>query len=531
MKPQVLRAAPPDSSRRVVALSLPRLRLGRGEGNEVVLPGASVHPVHALFLLRDQGYEVVDLSGEGVRLNGRRVARAAVQAGDVVHIAHHQIEIGATASATSGAEPEATRAAAHVDPPAAPAILRVLARSGWRSIRLPRRPAFIGSSSDNDVVLDDPSVSRWHCRLLPGRAGFEVEDLVSTNGTFVNGVRVVRSAVPIGSELRLGRAVAHLLAAEIAAAEEPPTFAGLVGSSPLMLALYRSIARLAAERDPVLLLGETGTGKELVARALQACGPRRDRPFVALNCGALPREIVESEMFGHERGAFSGAIRERRGLFEEADGGTLFLDEVAELGSEIQSKLLRFLESGEVRRVGSNRPRRVDVRVIAACNRSLREMVQTGRFRLDLFHRLSVIELRLPPLRERLEDLPALIQHFLGNAGGSGKVVGAAAMARLLEHAWPGNVRELRNVLRRASLGAEGAVIGREHLDLDRETPVGPQAPPTPLADIERRAIQIALHRNRGNKAAACRELGIARSTFFEKLRRYGIGALGRRES
>jgi DNA-binding NtrC family response regulator len=528
MKPQVLRAEPPDSSRRVVPLSLPRLRLGRGDGNEVVLPGASVHPVHALLLLRDRGYEVVDLSGEGVRLNGRRVARAAVQPGDVVAIADHEIEIGETGSGAASAEPEATRAAARVEPPASPAILRVLTRSRWRNVRLPRRPTFVGSSSDNDVVLDDPSVSRWHCRLLPGRAGFEVEDLVSTNGTFVNGVRVARSAIPVGSELRLGRTVAHLLAAEAVAAEEPPTFAGLVGQSPPMLALYQRISRLAAERDPVLLFGETGTGKELVARALHACGPRRDRPFVALNCGALPRELVESEMFGHERGAFSGAIRERRGLFEEADGGTLFLDEVAELSPEIQSKLLRFLESGEVRRVGSNRPRCVDVRVVAACNRSLWEMVQAGRFRLDLFHRLSVIELRLPPLRERLEDLPSLVQHFLGGAGGSGKVVDAAAMARLLEHTWPGNVRELRNVLRRASLRAEGAVIGREHLELDREAPFAGQAPCASLADIERRAIQIALNRNRGNKAAACRELGIARSTFFEKLRRYGLGAMGR---
>jgi DNA-binding NtrC family response regulator len=536
MRSVAIRLSFVDSDHAPVCLGGPRIRVGSGAGNELVLRGMRVQPVHALLVRSEDGFEVLDFSGEGIELNGRRVFRAALHGGDHLRIGgqHLRLELIPGSERRLSVDPEQTSlfaAVPELSPPPVAAVLRARIRNVWRTLSLRGRAVFIGKSSDNDLVLDEPTVSRWHCRLWPALPGHEVEDLGSTNGTLVNGARVERAALRLGSELRLGRAVVHYVAA--GADGSPPehsSYAGLVGSSAAMAEVFRAIARYAGENDPVLLGGETGTGKELVARALHTGGPRREQPFVALNCGALPRDLVESELFGHERGAFSGAVAQRRGLFEEAEGGTLFLDEVADLGAEAQAKLLRVLESGEVRRVGANQARRIDARVIAAVNRPFPELLARGRLRLDLYHRLSVVEIRLPPLRERLEDVPLLARHFL--EAGSGKALSEAALGRLQEHAWPGNVRELRNVLRRASLHAEGAVIEPEHLEIEAAYAAEAEVV-TPvlgnLAEIERRAILLALRRHRGNKAAACRELGIARSTFFEKLRRYGVG--GERDS
>jgi DNA-binding NtrC family response regulator len=532
MRSVAIRLSFVDSEHAPVCLGGARIRVGSGAGNELVLRGLRIRPIHALFVRSGDGFEILDYSGEGVELNGRRVFRAALQGGDFLRIGGQFLRLelipGGGRQALTDQEPTGLCAAApELAPPAIAAMLRARIRGVWRTLPLRGRAVFLGKSYDNDLVLDDPTVSRWHCRISPTPAGHEVEDLGSTNGTLVNGARVERAALCLGSELRLGRAVVHYLASTCeGTGDNLSSYAGLVGASPAMAEVFRAIARYAGESDPVLLFGETGTGKELVARALHTTGPRKDRPFVALNCGALPRDLVESELFGHERGAFSGALTQRRGLFEEAEGGTLFLDELAELAPEMQAKLLRALESGEVRRVGANQARRIETRVVAAVNRPVCELVDRGRLRRDLYHRLSVVEIRLPPLRERLEDIPLLARHFL--EAGTGKTLSAAALVRLQEHCWPGNVRELRNVLRRASLRTEGSVIEPAHLEIENacaaEAKGGTSAPGN-LAEIERKAILLALRRHRGNKSAACRELGIARSTFFEKLRRYGVGA------
>jgi DNA-binding NtrC family response regulator len=500
------------------------MRIGRGRGNEVTLRGARVHPLHAVLVHRDGAVELFDLSGEGVLVEGRRVGRALLRAGDFLRIGDELLRLESglgvrahtpDADTTQSLDPEPR-------PPLHPAQIRVQIRGCWRSHGIPcDRPSFLGKSPDNDVIVEEPTVSRWHCRLVPGEGSYEIEDLCSTNGTFVNGDRVERAPLRLGAEIRLGRARLQFLAtAHPEPAHRGTTFVGLVGGSAAMARVFAAIARYAALRDPVLLYGETGTGKELVARALHSRSTRPEAPYVALNCGAIPRDLVESELFGHERGAFSGAVGSRAGLFEEANGGTLFLDEVAELTADAQAKLLRALESGEVRRVGANQMRTVDVRVVAACNRPLADLVRAGRFRRDLFHRLCVVEISLPPLRDRLDDLERLCLHFLGAAG---KGLRPEAVDRLRAHRWPGNVRELRNVLRRATLCAEGAVIGPEHLVFDADASPADGEGPGPLAEIERRAILHALHRHDGNKTAACRELGISRSTFFEKLRRYGL--------
>jgi DNA-binding NtrC family response regulator len=303
-----------------------------------------------------------------------------------------------------------------------------------------------------------------------------------------------------------------------------------VAASPVMRGVLELVDRAAAARAPVLVLGESGTGKELVARRLHFASARVAAPFVAVNCKALAESVLESELFGHERGAFTGAVSEHAGCFERADSGTLFLDEIGEVSEAFQAKLLRVLQDGEVLRVGGSHPRRVDVRVVAATNRDLAAEVAAGRFREDLFYRLNVIPVRLPPLRERRDDIVPLARHFLAQLGReSGRPLGldAAAEARLLEHGWPGNARELRNVLERAAVLASGDLLGPEDLLLE-PPPRGP-APPahgTLQQHLERAAaerIRVALGATGGRRAEAAARLGIDRATLFRWMRRLGL--------
>ena len=311
-------------------------------------------------------------------------------------------------------------------------------------------------------------------------------------------------------------------------------YAGLVGRSPAMVELLRTLDRVTDSTLPVVLFGESGTGKELVARALHQHGPRRDRSFVAVNCGALPEPLLESELFGHVRGAFTGADRDRRGLFEVADGGTLFLDEIADTSLAMQTRLLRVLQEHEVRRVGDEKTRRVDVRIVAASNRDLEGLVGRGEFREDLYYRLNVVPIRVPPLRERVPDIPDLAEHILNRPAGGGapRAIARAALARLCAYAWPGNVRELENELARAGALADGTI------EVAHLSPQVAAAAPAPSAKpargrelqlrpqieaLERSLVEEALRRTGGNQTAAARLLGLSRFGLQKKLRRYGI--------
>jgi len=304
----------------------------------------------------------------------------------------------------------------------------------------------------------------------------------------------------------------------------------LIGQSPAMVAVYRTIARVAPLDTTVLIEGETGTGKELVARAIHHASPRAGRPFVVVDCAALPETLVESELFGHEKGAFTGATQSRRGLLEAADGSTCLLDEVGELSLPLQAKLLRVLQERVVRRVGGNAPIPVDVRLIAATNRDLRKAVEEGRFREDLYYRLNVVTIRVPPLRERPQDIPLLAQHFLRKwAAATGKPVTGFAretLERLARHAWPGNVRELEHVVERAVALATSSILLPEDLPPD-VGPAGPPAPPTlppgrrmTLEELKRWYVERVLAETGGNKARAAEILGIDRRTLYRLLER-----------
>ncbi len=323
----------------------------------------------------------------------------------------------------------------------------------------------------------------------------------------------------------------------IADGEVAPEGSGLVGSGAAMMEIVRAVARVGDSSATVLLTGESGTGKELVARALHWASPRRDGPFVAINCAAVPEPLLESEFFGHERGAFTGAVGRKRGRFERADGGTLFLDEVGDMSLVLQAKLLRTLEEREVERVGSEKGLPVDVRIVAATNRILRERVVEGSFRDDLFHRLAVAELHLPPLRERMEDLEELVVHFASlfseRYGRSVRGVSEGAFRRLRAHHWPGNVRELRNVVDRAVLNCRGGWIREGDLKLNGDVSalspgggtneIGGYSPNTSLEEVERDHIARVLDHTDGVMQAAAEILGIHRNTLTRKVERYGL--------
>jgi DNA-binding NtrC family response regulator len=315
----------------------------------------------------------------------------------------------------------------------------------------------VGTARDNALPVADFTVSRYHLDVSVKPGGILVTDLGSTNGTYIGAVRIERAIVPPGTLLRLGGTTIRFddaVRRTVPAVAPPPSeLAGMLGASPHMLRLFADIERIAASPTSVLIVGESGTGKERVAQALHARSGRARSPLVTIDCGALSSSLLASELFGHERGAFTGADRQHRGAFERAADGTVFLDEIGELPGADQSALLGVLERRRFRRVGGSAELELEARVIAATNRDLRAEVNNGRFRQDLYHRLAVVVLRLAPLRERRDDIPLLVDHFareLGAAGPIEDLFGADQLARWHKHPWPGNVRELRNAVEAA---------------------------------------------------------------------------------
>ncbi len=333
-------------------------------------------------------------------------------------------------------------------------------------VLLPGEQVTLGASAEADVLVADPTVSARHCVVVHAGRSLDVTDLDSRNGVRVGGARVRQAMCGAGAGFELGRTTVRFEdATELAADDDAPSLFGVVGRSPPMRRLAAAVRGVASMRIPVLLRGESGTGKDVIARAIHAEGARAKRPFVAINAATIRPELAESELFGHERGAFTGAIRERKGAFREANGGTLFLDEIAQLPLDVQAKLLRVVEEGSVRPLGGEVDHRVDVRLIVATCEPLEAMVRERRFRADLYQRIAVCVLRVPALRERPEDIPRLARHLLATSEIGPRDLASCAVGALCRHAWPGNVRELRNVLVQAALLAPRGQILAQHVN------------------------------------------------------------------
>jgi transcriptional regulator with GAF, ATPase, and Fis domain len=397
----------------------------------------------------------------------------------------------------------------------------------------------IGSHPANDLVLVDPRVSRFHCVITRADRAWRIQDVSSLNGTFLGDVAVRDADIPPRAEIRIGDSVIEVR--ETATATDVDVldqamFGEMFGQSRAMQRLFALIEKVAASDSNVLVMGESGTGKELIASEIVRRGDRSKKPFIIVDCGAIAPSLVDSELFGHTRGAFTGATRDRIGAFEAANGGTVFLDEVGELPLDLQPKLLRALESREIRRLGENEGRKIDVRVIAATNRELSREVNQGRFREDLYYRLSVVTLHSPPLRERREDIELLIRAFLSALGPrlDSTLFDDEAFARLTRYDWPGNVRELRNyverciVLRAALPTDEGSIApprgeakpAEEPVDLDVSFR---DAKERSIVAFERKYVEALMAWSGGNISRAARRANMDRMNLYRILQRSGL--------
>ena len=394
----------------------------------------------------------------------------------------------------------------------------------------------IGAHPSCDLVIEDPTVSRFHCEIVIGDRGAVVRDLGSSNGTVLDGVRVVEGYLKRGSLLRLGRSVVrfqYMGKRNRITLSNRNVFGLLVGHSVVMRAMFAVLERAAKTDITILLEGETGTGKSAAARSLHLESPRKDGPFVMLDCGSIPGNLLESELFGHVKGSFTGADADRVGAFEEASGGTIFLDEIGELPLELQTKLLSVLENRQIRRVGHNLHRNIDVRVIAATNRDLRAEVNAGRFREDLYYRIAVVQIKLPPLRQRLEDLPLLAEMLLARMGIAEErvreIMTPDFVRSLRSAAWPGNIRELRNYLEQYLVFDEVMITstpatedGDPRIRVDASIPFS-EARQQVLNEFERLYATELLRLHEGKVSQAAAEAGIDRTYLYRLLRRHKL--------
>lgn len=393
------------------------------------------------------------------------------------------------------------------------------------------RPVSVGSAPDNHVVLADQTVSRYHVELTRAIGGLRIRDLGSLNGTQLGSLGVNDVIAPLGSTVRLGNTMLRLEDAESREApqdDDVVEIPSIVGDSPAIRQVRRTVYKLAGASSSVLIQGETGTGKELVARAIHDLSDRAGHPFVVVDCGSMPATLIASELFGHERGAFTGADRRHQGAFERAGTGTIFLDELGELPLQVQSMLLGVLERREFRRIGGERELDVKARVIAATNRDLRAEVNKGAFRADLYFRLAITKVLLPPLRERTQDIDALVSHFAEHLSGQPHTAlfSAEALALLRTQSWSGNIRELRNVVEAALTmgqlklegGAEGNLEpGAEQLQSYRD------ARALALTRFEQVYLRDLMARFDNNASEAARQARMDRPYLLSLLRRHGL--------
>jgi DNA-binding NtrC family response regulator len=515
-----------------------RVVVGRGETCDVVVPDSAVSRQQVALTFVDGKCHLEDLSGKGTMVAGASQTNAVLTDGSDLALGQWRAVYRERTSSDSDQATDVQGTATSLQPREAVKAYQsaqVRVRQGHTEAlhKLTADAFTVGKEAGVDLVLPDKFLSGRHLKISRKDDGFHVVDLNSRNGTFLGNVRLFEADVPFFTTLRLGET--ELTLEPAAAARKETNFHGIIGNDASVRQLAELIERVAPSSAAVAIFGESGTGKELVAHALHARSTRAEKPFIPVNCAAISKELIESELFGHEKGSFTGATNARKGAFEEADGGTIFLDEIGELPYDLQAKLLRALESGEIKRVGASRPTNVDVRIVAATNKDLMAATRENRFREDLYYRLCVIPLHLAPLRNRRGDIVGLAEHFVRQFAPRGQTVRftSAALERLQTHAWPGNIRELRNAVHRALLLRKGPMIDGLDLSFDSEVnpEVGIAVPELPpgmtleqmLLKLERQIVEAALRRFSNNRERVARELGVARSTLFKRLKDWGL--------
>jgi DNA-binding NtrC family response regulator len=521
------------------ALDGTRTVLGRGEGSDVVIPDTEVSRSQAALIFDGNSVILEDLSGKGTMVGGMPVHRTVkLTDGMDIVLGQWRAIFKERSSAENEGPTDVGIGRTVIQPKEATSpwqAAQVRVRQGHaESVHRMLGDSFtVGKDAGNDLVVPDRFISSKHLKIARKDNWFHVIDKNSTNGSFLGAVRIYEAEVPFFTTLRMGET--ELVLEPVSQNRKDNSFYGIIGNDASVRQLAELIERVAPSSAAVAIFGESGTGKELVANAVHARSNRAERAFIPVNCAAISKELIESELFGHEKGAFTGAATARKGAFEEADGGTLFLDEIGELPLDLQAKLLRALESGEIKRVGASRPIHVDVRLVAATNRDLMALSREGKFREDLYYRLCVIPLHLTPLRNRRGDITTLAEHFIRTFSPRGQSVRFTplAMDRLQSHHWPGNIRELRNVIHRALLLRKGPMIDAPDLSFDQEVnkDTGIAVPDLPagmtleqmLERLERQIVENALRRFNNNRERVAKELGVARSTLFKRLKDWGL--------
>jgi len=514
--------------------------IGRSGANDIALPQPDAPAFWCSFEPADDGYTLLDRAGEGIEINGDTYVHKDLEVGDRVQLGGLIAVFSEVVSSKKAGTPVGQRTGVlvrdkdgglkHKRP-----ALQMPSDLGGERLEIPDGGLRIGADDDNDIVIDDGFVSGFHVQLYHRGARLFVRDLDSTNGTKVDGVQVVESEVPLGAVLTLGQAQLKVVSVDAPAEPQvkgdgPWKLGDLVTCNEAFAKVFALIEKVAQHDVTVCVFGETGVGKELAAHAIHTCSSRVSGKFVPLNCAAIPESLLESVLFGHEKGAFTGADKQKKGAFEQAHQGTLFLDEIGELPLEMQAKLLRALESRQVQRVGGSELIDVDIRVVAATHRDLVKHVEEGKFREDLLHRLYVIPVQLPSLRARPNDIPFLAGVLAErlNARGNAVVLTDEARDKMMAHPFPGNVRELRNTVQRALIFGDGKTLHAADIEFlptsleDQAAAAAVYRPGMTLEDVERQAFTLALAAY-PTPTEAARSLGMPKATFWRKATALGV--------
>lgn len=511
------------------------LTIGRDSDNQVQLTDEDISRKHVRIEWKDGKYVATDLSRNGTYLNNQQINTSSVNVGDTLTLGRWTVDIVETNSETKELTviaPKQPTSILNFDTQSRMIASQHLSLAittpddVQKNIHLKQSELIFGSMESCDVEINDPFVSRRHCRIVHRNERVVLMDMGSTNGTYVDNIRVDHVSLPAEGSFRIGKTTIDYKLDRHTEAIRPSTefsLGPMIGKSETMREVFTLIEKVAPSDATVLITGESGTGKDLAARLLHQMSHRAARPFISVNCGAIPSSIIESQLFGHERGSFTGAVERMSGLIEQANGGTLFLDEIGEMPLELQTRLLHVIENKKIRRLGGKEDIEIDFRLVAATNKELQRLAGDGRFREDLFYRLYVVPIYLTPLRNRGDDMKILAERFIKELSPSNTTMRLAddAMNKLVSHNWPGNVRELKNVIQRAILFAAENTIDAKDISfapLESKTIVENK-----LENKESNAITAAIRKYNGNQTKAAVELGIARTTLSAKVLKYHI--------